>query len=206
MKNKRLSKLIKVSLLSVMGFLLMYIELPLPLFPDFLKIDVSDLPALLGAFALGPAEGVVIELMKNILRGLFGTQTAFVGETANFVVGSAMVFTAGLIYRKNKSRKSAITGLAIGTVVMSVVAAIGNLYIFLPLYEKVLHIPLAAFVEMAQKINPAITNINTYIIWTIIPFNFIKGVFVSAITVAVYKSVSPILHKENIKKELANNN
>ncbi|PRR78208.1 Riboflavin transporter RibU [Clostridium liquoris] len=206
MKNRRLSKLIKVSLLSVMGFLLMYIELPLPLFPDFLKIDVSDLPALLGAFALGPVEGVIIELMKNILKGLFGTQTAFVGETANFLVGSVMVFTAGLIYRKNKSRKSAIAGLTIGTVIMSVVAAIGNLYIFLPLYEKVLHIPLVAFVEMAQKINPAITNINTYIIWAIIPFNLIKGVFVSAITVAVYKSVSPILHKENIKKKLVNNN
>ena len=206
MKNRRLSKLIKVSLLSVMGFLLMYIELPLPLFPDFLKIDVSDLPALLGAFALGPVEGVIIELMKNILKGLFGTQTAFVGETANFLVGSVMVFTAGLIYRKNKSRKSAIAGLTIGTVIMPVVAAIGNLYIFLPLYEKVLHIPLVAFVEMAQKINPAITNINTYIIWAIIPFNLIKGVFVSAITVAVYKSVSPILHKENIKKKLVNNN
>lgn len=206
MKNRRLSKLIKVSLLSVMGFLLMYIELPLPLFPDFLKIDVSDLPALLGAFALGPVEGVIIELMKNILKGLFGTQTAFVGETANFLVRSVMVFTAGLIYRKNKSRKSAIAGLTIGTVIMSVVAAIGNLYIFLPLYEKVLHIPLVAFVEMAQKINPAITNINTYIIWAIIPFNLIKGVFVSAITVAVYKSVSPILHKENIKKKLVNNN
>jgi riboflavin transporter FmnP len=144
--------------------------------------------------------------MKNILKGLFGTQTAFVGETANFLVGSVMVFTAGLIYRKNKSRKSAIAGLTIGTVIMSVVAAIGNLYIFLPLYEKVLHIPLVAFVEMAQKINPAITNINTYIIWAIIPFNLIKGVFVSAITVAVYKSVSPILHKENIKKKLVNNN
>ena len=206
MKNRRLSKLIKVSLLSVMGFLLMYIELPLPLFPDFLKIDVSDLPALLGAFALGPVEGVIIELMKNILKGLFGTQTAFVGETANFLVGSVMVFTAGLIYRKNKSRKSAIAGLTTGTVIMPVVAAIGNLYIFLPLYEKVLHIPLVAFVEMAQKINPAITNINTYIIWAIIPFNLIKGVFVSAITVAVYKSVSPILHKENIKKKLVNNN
>lgn len=206
MKNRRLSRLIKVSLLSVIGFLLMYIELPLPLFPEFLKIDVSDLPALVGAFALGPIEGIIIELIKNILHGLFATKTAFVGELANFIVGSVMVLTAGLVYKNNKNKKSAVIGLAIATVVMSIVAGVSNYYIFLPLYEKVLHIPLAAFVQLAQKINPAITNINSFIIWSIIPFNFIKGIFVSIITAAIYKSVSPILHEENINKELAKNN
>lgn len=206
MKNRRLSRLIKVSLLSVIGFLLMYIELPIPLFPEFLKIDVSDLPALVGAFALGPIEGVVIELMKNILHGLFATKTAFVGELANFIVGAVMVLTAGFIYKNNKSRKSAVFGLVVATVVMSIAAAICNYYVLLPLYEKVLHIPLAAIVQLSQKVNPAIKDINTYIIWTIIPFNFIKGIFVSFITAAIYKSVSPILHEENVSKELAKNN
>ncbi|KAJ53235.1 riboflavin transporter FmnP [Clostridium tetanomorphum] len=206
MKNNKLNVLIKVSLLSVMGFLLMYVELPLPLFPEFLKIDVSDLPALIGTFALGPVQGVIIELIKNILHGIFATKTAFVGELANFLVGSVMILTAGFIYRNNKNRKSAIIGLIFGTIVMSVAAGIFNYYLLLPLYERALHIPLEAFVQLAQKINPKVTNINAFIIWTIIPFNFIKGVFVSIITVVIYKSVSPILHKESIKKQLANNN
>lgn len=206
MKNVRLSRLIKVSLLSVIGFLLMYIELPLPLFPEFLTIDVSDLPALVGTFALGPIEGVAIELIKNILHGLFVAKTAFVGELANFIVGSAMVITAGFVYKSKKNKKSAVVGLAIATIVMSIVAGVCNYYIFLPLYEKVLHIPLAAFVQLAQKVNPAITNINTFIIWSIIPFNFVKGIFVSIITAAIYKSVSPILHEESVNKKLAKNN
>lgn len=200
MKNKRLSRSIKITLLSTIAFLLMYIELAIPLFPEFLKIDISDIPALIGAFALGPVEGVIIQLLKNILHGIFATKTVFVGEVANFAVGSVLVFVAGYIYRNNKSKKSAFIGLLLGTVLMSAVAGILNLYVFIPLYEKVLHIPIEAFVQMAAKINPSINSLGTLVLWSIVPFNLLKGAFLSTFTMAIYKKVSPIL-QEGLKRE-----
>ena len=113
MRDEKLVKLIKISLLSVMAFLLMYIELPIPIFPEFLKIDISDLPALLGAFALGPIAGVIIELFKNILHGMLAGKTAFVGELANFLVGSCLVLVSGYIYKARKSKGGAIVALLI---------------------------------------------------------------------------------------------
>ena len=98
MRDEKLVKLTKISLLSVMAFLLMYIELPIPIFPVFLKIDISDLPALLGAFALGPISGVLIELFKNILHGLLSGKADLIGELANFLVGSCLVLVLSLIH------------------------------------------------------------------------------------------------------------
>lgn len=205
MRNKKLNKSIKITLLSVIAFLIMYIELPVPFFPEFLKIDVSDVPALIGAFAFGPIEGVIIELIKNILHGVFATKTAFVGEMANFLVGAVIVVTAGVIYKGNKTKKSAIFGLALGSIAMSIAAGIFNYYLLLPLYQKVLNIPIAAFVELASKVNPMVKDLWTFILWSIVPFNLIKGVFVSIITLGIYKSVSPILQKENMENKFAKN-
>lgn len=204
MRNKKLNKSIKITLLSVMAFLIMYIELPIPFFPEFLKIDVSDIPALIGAFAFGPIEGVVIQLVKNILHGVFATKTAFVGELANFLVGAVIVITAGVVYRNNKSKKSAVVGLALGSIAMSIAAGIFNYYLFLPLYQKVLNIPLEAFVGMAASVNPMVNSLWTFILWSIVPFNFIKGIFVSVVTLGVYKSVSPMLHKESATEAVKN--
>ncbi|MBU3176961.1 ECF transporter S component [Clostridium estertheticum] len=201
MRNEKLIKMIKITLLSVMAFLLMYIELPIPIFPEFLKIDISDLPALLGAFALGPVAGVLIELFKNILHGFLASKTAFVGEIANFLVGSCLILVSGYIYKIRKSKGGAIVGLLIGTIVMSVFAAILNYFVVLPLYETVLGFPITSIVAMGSKINHNITNLNSFIIWMIIPFNLFKGVILSAMTLALYKSVSPILHKENMESQ-----
>ncbi|MFT5873481.1 MAG: riboflavin transporter FmnP [Clostridium sp.] len=201
MRDEKLIKLIKISLLSVMAFLLMYIELPLPMFPEFLKIDISDLPALLGAFALGPIAGVTIELFKNILHGLLATKTVFVGELANFLVGSCLVFVSGHIYKVRKSKGGAIFALLIGVTIMSIFAGILNYFVILPLFESVSGWPIDMVVGMGSIINPNIKNLNSFVIWMIIPFNFIKGIVVSVITLALYKSVSPILHKEHIEQK-----
>ncbi|APC38807.1 ECF transporter S component [Clostridium estertheticum] len=201
MRNEKLIKMIKITLLSVMAFLLMYIELPIPIFPDFLKIDISDLPALLGAFALGPIAGVLIELFKNILHGFLASKTAFVGEFANFLVGSVLILVSGYIYKLRKNKSGAIIGLLVGTIVMSVFAAILNYFVVLPLYETVLGFPITAVVAMGSKINHNITDLNSFIIWMIIPFNIFKGIVLSVMTLALYKSVSPILHKEHIESK-----
>ncbi|KYH29348.1 MULTISPECIES: ECF transporter S component [Clostridium] len=200
MRQKGLNTIIKISLLSVMAFILMFFEIPLPIFPSFLKIDLSDLPALFGAFALGPAAGIGIELLKNILHIVFkGTQTGFVGELANFAVGATLAVTAGTIYRANKSKKTAILGLVVGSIVMSVVAAVLNYTVLLPLYAKVYKAPIDAFVAMGATVNPNIKTVKDLVMWSIFPFNLLKGVVVSAVTVPLYKRVSPILHSEVIE-------
>ncbi len=207
MKNEKLNRLVKVSLLGVIGFILMFIEIATPLFPSFLKIDISDLPALVGAFALGPVAGISIEFLKNLLHGLFVGGTAFIGELANFAVGSILVVVAGYIYNKNKSRRTAIFGLAIGTVAMSLVASVLNYFILLPLYEAVLHFPISAIVAMGNKINPNIKDLNSFVVLAIMPFNLIKGIILSCLTFVMYKSVSPILHQEKSNRtEFAKNN
>lgn len=204
MKNSKLNKNIKISLLAVIAFLLMFIEISIPIFPEFLKIDISDLPALIGTFAFGPVSGVIIEFIKNLLHGLFASKTAFVGELANFLVGSMMVITAGTIYNRKKDKLGAIIALIAGTVVMSLGAAIVNIFVLLPLYEKVLGFPISSVVGISSKVNPKVVNLGTLIIWAIIPFNLIKGAVVCIMTRLVYKSISPILHIEQMK--IANDN
>ncbi|MCY6369791.1 ECF transporter S component [Clostridium ganghwense] len=202
MKQTNLNKMIKISLLSVMAFVLMFLEFPLPVFPSFLQIDLSDLPALLGGFALGPVSGILIELFKNVLHVIFkGTPTGFVGEFANFMVGSIFVVTAGTIYKMKKSKKTAVLGLLAGTVVMSLCASVLNYAILLPLYAKLFKAPIEAFVAMGTAINSNIKTVKDLVMLSILPFNLLKGIVVSVITIPVYKSVSPMLHREEVIQE-----
>jgi len=194
-KSKKLSNMIKVSILSAISLILMFFEFSLPIFPEFLKIDLSDIPPLLGAFALGPLYGVLIEFIKNILHFVLKGQTAGIGEMANFLVGISLVYPASYIYFKNKTKKSAFLGLFIGVVVMVISASLLNYFVFLPLYEKILNFPISAIIEWASKVNKNIKDINSLIVYSIAPFNFIKGVIVSFATILIYKRVSPILHK-----------
>lgn len=196
MKKRTLSTLIKVSVLSAMAFILMFLEFPLPIFPSFLKLDFSDIPALLGAFAMGPFAGIIIELLKNLLIIVIkGSQSGFIGELANFVVGSALVGTAGIFYKHSKTRKNALISIAAGVLVMSAVASVANYYVFLPLYETVLNFPIAAMVQEGAKIFKGITDLNSFVAYSILPFNLLKGVLVAIITFLAYKKLSPILHK-----------
>lgn len=185
--------LTKTAILSVIAYILMLLEIPVFFFPGFLKIDLSDLPALLGAFALGPAAGIIIELIKNVLHWITATHTGGVGELANFIVGCALIIPAAFIYRKNKNKINAVIGMLTGIVAMSLVAAITNYYILLPFYAKIM--PLEAIIEMSAASNAFITDIKTLILYGIIPFNIFKGVIISVITVLIYKKLSPILHK-----------
>ena len=199
MKNKNLNTLVKISFLGAMAFLIMMIKIKLPIFPQFLEIDLSDVPALLGAFALGPIAGVVIELLKNILNGaITGSTTLWVGELANFLVGSALVFTAGFIYKRNKSRKTAIQGIVLGIIAMSLMAALFNNYVLIPFYATLFHMKISDIVAMGTAVSPKITDLKTLIVWSIIPFNLLKGVIVAVVTIPLYKKVSPIFHRESI--------
>ena len=176
-----------VGMLAAISTILMLFEFPLPfLAPGFYELDFSEVPILIGAFALGPVAGVLTELVKVLLNLVVnGTQTAFVGEFANFVMGCMFVLPASLIYKMKKSRKHAVMGLAAGTVTMSVVAVFINALVLLPDYAKAFGMPIDAFVE--------INSLWTFVVLAVAPFNLIKGVLVSVITVLLYKHISPIL-------------
>lgn len=196
MKNKKLSVIIKISILSAMAFIIYLFEFPLPIFPAFLKIDLSDIPAMLGGFALGPVAGILIELIKNILNIVIkGSGSAGIGELANFIVGSAYVITSGALYKHSKSKKNAAVSLTAGVLVMTLVASVANYYVFLPLYETVLHFPIEAMVQEGAKVNGLVKDFNSFVVYSILPFNLLKGFVVSMITFLAYKKLSPILHK-----------
>ncbi|EOT2913195.1 ECF transporter S component [Clostridium perfringens] len=195
MKTKTLNtnRFIKLSLLSAIAVILMYIDFPvIPIFP-WLKIDLSDVPALMGAFAFGPLAGVIIELMKNLLILIVkGTGTGFVGEFANFLVGIALVWPAALVYKKNKTKKTAILGMVLGVLCIEVVGILANVYLLLPAYGMAM-----SKAELMQ-----------YVTVGLIPFNGIKSILVCGITYALYKKVSvsifkvePMLDKPKQMKE-----
>ncbi|GAU75492.1 ECF transporter S component [Fusibacter sp. 3D3] len=180
----------KIAMLSVISFILYFIEIQVPIFPGFLKIDLSDLPALIGAFALGPVAGIAIEAIKNTLH-LLRTSTGGVGEIANFLIGIAMVIPAALIYKKAKSKAGAVIGLLVGTLAMAIMGAFANYFVLIPFYTNFM--PIDAIVGMGTIINPNINSILTLVLYGIVPFNLFKGLVVSLVTMMLYKRISPIL-------------
>ncbi|MBN2899507.1 MAG: ECF transporter S component [Clostridia bacterium] len=189
-KKYSVSTMTKVSILSVIAFIIMFIEAPVFVFPGFLKIDLSDVPALVAGFALGPAAGVAVELLKNLLH-LLRTSTGGVGEVANFVIGAALVVPAAVSYQKRKDRSGALVGLGVGILAMSIVGALANYYVLLPFYQNFM--PLDAIIGMSAQANSAIVDIKTLIIYGIMPFNIFKGLVVAIITMLLYKKISPLL-------------
>ena len=187
--------MVKISVMSVIAFILMLLDFPLWFTPPFLKFDISDVPALIGSFAMGPMAGVVIQFMKNLLKLLVrGSGTGGVGELSNFVVGSIFAYTAGFIYYRKKDKKSAIKGLIIGTIAMTIVISIVNYVFMIPFYAKIFGMPLDNIVEMGMKVNGFVTDFKSLIVFAVLPFNLLKGIIVSIITLFLYKRVSPILH------------
>ena len=201
--SKNVNRLVKISLLVAMAFVLMLFEFPIPGFPPFLKLDFSDLPALIGGFALGPVAGVIIEGGKVILNLVFhGSYTGGVGEFANFLIGGSFVFVASYIYHKNKTKKNAIIGLIIGTIVMTIVGALFNYYILIPLYATIMG-GMSNVIGFSAEGNSNIGSLVGIIVLGITPFNIIKGTIVSLITFVSYKRISPLISRENILAEQA---
>ncbi len=178
-------------LAAISVVLFMTLETPLPFMPPFLKLDFSNIPALIGGFAFGPLAGVFIALVKSLLH-LIRTQTGGVGELADFITAASFIFTSSIIYKKTKSRKGAIIGLCAGSVAIAIVGALANYFILIPFYSHTT--PLEQIFELCGKINPLVKSKITYVLYGAIPFNLLKGVILSAITFIIYKKVSKILH------------
>lgn len=172
------------------SFILMFISLPVPLFPSFLKLDISEVPALLVSFMFGPVYGVFVVLIKNIIHLLF-TSTAGIGEFANFIIGSTLVFISGMMYKRISTKLALAMSLFFGTLFMTIVAALMNYYILIPMYNFIL--PVEAILNICKSINPRVENLSDIIIFFIVPFNVIKGFLTSVLTYIIYKKLKASL-------------
>lgn len=179
-----------IAILAAIAAVLFMIEIPVVL---FYKLDLSSLPVLLGAFAMGPLPGTLILLVKALL-GLLHTTSQGVGELADFIMGFAMLFPASLIYRKLKSRKGAILGMVIGAIVATIVGILTNVYLMIPFYGAAYGMPVEAIVGMGQAIVPAVDSVWKFVLLITGPFNVLKWVVISVLTALIYKPLSPILH------------
>lgn len=188
------------AMLSAVAFVLMFIEFSVPLMPPFVKMDISDLPALLGTFALGPVSGVVIELLKNLLHILFkGTSSAGVGELCNFLLGCFFALPAGIIYKRRKSRRNAALGALIGCLIMAVCSVPLNYFVVYPAYVVFYGLPLDQIIGMYQAILPSVNGLLACLTIFNLPFTFVKGLLDAVICFAIYKPLSPILHQTGRK-------
>ncbi len=182
------------AMLSALAFVLQYLEFPIPVMPGFIKFDFSDLPAVIGAFAYGPIAGVVIEFIKNLLHCAV-SQSATVGELSNFILGAVFTATAGIIYGKNKTKKTAVIGGIIGAVIMGLISLPSNYFIVYPFYYNFM--PEEVVLSMYQAIAPGIKSMIQALIVFNVPFTIVKGLISVAITVPIYKPLSRILKGNN---------
>lgn len=179
------------AMLSAVAFILMFCDFPIPfLIPDFIEMDVSELPALIGAFAMGPMCGVLVCLVKNLLH-LMITSTGGVGELSNFLLGASFVLTAGLVYKHKKSRKNAVIGAVLGAAVMAAFSVVSNYFLTYPVYYNFMSEDMV--LALYRAILPSVENILQCLIIFNMPFTFVKGLLSAGITFLIYKHISPIL-------------
>lgn len=184
------------AMLSAAAFVLMFLDTAIPLMPSFIKLDLSELPALIASFALGPVWGVIVCLIKNLLH-LTMTQTGGVGELSNFILGASFVLPAGLIYHKKKTKGRAIVGALVGALIMGAISFPSNLFIVYPVYYNFM--PKDVIVAAYQAIVPfaKINSIEQCLLFFNVPFTFVKGMISAIITILIYQPLRPLLKGNN---------
>ncbi len=192
--KSKTKKLVITSMLGAISAILMLFKFPLPFSPSFITMDFSELPVVLGGFILGPIYGITISFIKIFINLIMnGTTTFYVGELANFLYSVAYILPAILIYKKNKTKKNAVLGLIIGTLVATFVAITLNLIIIFPLYAKLMGVSLEDIILMVTSVNPYVKNMVSLMIFSLLPFNLFKYGLTSLITFVLYKKLSHII-------------
>ncbi|MGN0386682.1 MAG: ECF transporter S component [Lachnospiraceae bacterium] len=184
-----------VGMFSALATVLYMLDFPLPfLAPTFYKVDFSEVPVMIGSFAFGPVAGVMIEFCKVLLKILFkGTDTAFVGDLANFTIGCSLLLPASMVYEFVKTKKGAITGCIAGTLCMTIFGTMLNAVFLLPKFSELYGMPLDVIIGMGTKVNASITDVTSFVCLAVAPLNVLKGTVISLITMLIYKPLSPIL-------------
>lgn len=192
--HTRIRELTVTAMLCAVATILMFLDFSLPMvIPSFVKMDVSELPALLASFSLGPVYGIAVCLVKNILNVIFHGSTGGIGELCNFLIGASFVGTAGLIYRSHKTRKGAVIAALVGAVVMAVVSVPVNYFLSYPVYAAMFG-GIDAIIAAYQELQPGTNGLMECLLVFNMPFTLVKGLLNAAICFLIYKPLSPILH------------
>ncbi len=190
-------KTVMTAMFGAISVVLMLIDFPLPIAPSFMKMDISDLPAMLGTFMMGPAAGVAIAAIKNILELIFrGTTTAFVGELANFLGACSYILPAALVYHFKKGKGGAALSLLAATVCVTILYMILDYAVIFPMYSTLYNLPMETIIAMGSAITGRITDLFTMMVFAVAPFNLIKYGIVSLITFFTYKRLKGVLLRE----------
>ena len=197
-KTSNVRRIALIGMFGAIAGILMFLELPLPVIaPPFYKIDLSEVPVLIGAFAMGPVAGILIELIKILIHLLIkGTSTAGVGELGNFVVGLALVLPAALIYRRHKTRKTAVIGMAVGTLTMVVAGSLINAFVLLPMYAAAFG-GMEAIIAAGTAVHASVDSVFGFVALCVAPFNLIKGIITAILTMLLYKRISTLIKREH---------
>lgn len=185
--SQKTRRLTITAVLAAVAAALMTLEMPLPFMPPFLKIDPSSIPILIGGFVLGPVSAVVMALIKAMVHAL-STTTGGVGELADFIITSSFAVTAALIYKNNHTKKGALLACLGGVTAITITGALANKLLLIPFYSTMM--PMESIFAICGKVNPLIHDLNSYIIFGVIPFNMLKGIIISALTFLVYKKMA----------------
>ena len=189
-------KIAVIGIMSAIAAIFMLFEFPIPNIVFFYELDFSELPILLCAFAYGPMAGVIAEAVKIFVNLLLdGTDTAFVGELANFVVGSMFIIVASGIYHIKKNKTMAIISCVVATLAMTAFAAPLNGLYFVPKFAEIFGMPIEDIIAFGTEINPKVDGIWMFVLFNVVPINLLKGVSVSLITILLYHPLRPILKK-----------
>lgn len=201
-KTKETEKILSTRRVAVIGVMaalagvLMLFEIPMPFAPSFYKLDFSELPVMICAFAYGPVAGVLAEAVKILVKLVIkGTSTAFVGDLANFVVGCFLIVPATLVYHIRKSKKTALLGCVAGTLLLTLAGTVFNAVYLLPKFAEMYGMPLETLIAMGTEKNGNVNGIVTFVILCVAPLNLIKGAAVSLVTMLIYHPLRPILKK-----------
>ena len=187
-------KLVFIAILGAVSFVLMMINISLPFAPAFLKFDIAELPALFAGFFMGPVAGFGVIVIKLLLKLIIqGTETAFVGEFSNLVGSSVFVLIAAFIYKANRTKKGAVIGMIVSSIIVSILFIFINAYVMFPLYSNLYGMPMEAIVGMGTAVNPKITDVTTLMLYSVFPFNLVKHAATALLTFLVYKRAGKAL-------------
>ncbi len=183
-----------IGLFGALSTVLMLLRFPLPFLPPFLSFDLSGVMEIMGGYMFGPVAAFFIILVKILLQLIIQGSFSFgTGELQGLILSSAYVLPALIIYHWEKSKRSAIAGMAVSTLVVSGVAVITNLYLIIPFYVSLFGMTMDDIIAMCSAVNPAVQDVAGMVIMGILPFNLIKYGATSVVTFFVYKRLSKII-------------
>ena len=193
-KSLSIKNITRIAILGALGGFLMLIDFPIFIAPSFYKLDIGDLPCLIGAFAMGPIPGIFIQIIKILIKLLFKpTSTAFIGEIAAFIFSSSYCVSASFIYQNNKNKKGAKKAIIIGTIIMVIISSLANYLFIIDAYSRLYGMPLEAIIGLGKEIFSIINSKLSLVICCVVPFNLIKAALVDVLTLLLYKHISPLL-------------